>query len=77
MGAIVGVLVGYAIGTRAGPEGWEESVEALKVIINSQEVQDLVSGGLAIARELMGRGGGRLAELLGATPGEPRLEAIA
>jgi hypothetical protein len=56
MGVIIGVVVGYAFGTRAGEEGWEEFKEAWKVISSSEEVRDMVMGGLSIARDLLMRG---------------------
>ncbi len=64
MGVIVGVVVGYALGTRAGDEGWAEFRDAWKVISTSEEVRDLVSGGFSIARDVMARGTGVLGEIL-------------
>ena len=65
MGTIIGVVVGYALGTRAGEEGWEEFKEAWKVISTSEEVRDMVGAGLSISRELLSRGGEILVEVLG------------
>ena len=56
MGVIIGVVVGYTLGTRAGEEGWQEFKEAWKVISTSQEVRDLLIGGLGLARDLAMRG---------------------
>jgi hypothetical protein len=56
MGTIIGVVIGYALGTRAGPEGWDEFKEAWKVISTSDEVKDLVAGGFSLGRDLMRRG---------------------
>jgi hypothetical protein len=56
MGVIVGVAVGYAFGARAGEEGWKELTEAWKVIATSEEVRDMVMGGLSVARHLLARG---------------------
>lgn len=53
MGVIIGVVVGYAFGTRAGEKGWSELSESWKVIRNSEEVRDLVLGGVAVAREVL------------------------
>jgi hypothetical protein len=61
MGVIIGVVVGYAFGTRAGEQGWQEFKEAWKVISTSEEVRDMVVGGLSVARDLVSRGGGLLA----------------
>ena len=49
MGTVIGVVVGYALGTRAGEQGWEEFRESWKVISSSEEVRDLVSAGLSMA----------------------------
>ena len=49
MGVIVGVVIGYAFGTRAKEQGWTELQEALKVISTSEEVRDLVAGGFSMA----------------------------
>ena len=70
MGVIIGVVIGYALGTRAGEEGWTEFKEAWKVITTSEEVRDLVSAGFSVSRELLGRGSGLLAGALsGSEPG--------
>jgi hypothetical protein len=67
MGAIVGLVIGYALGARAGKDGWAELRDACAVIRSSDEVRDLVSGGLLIARDLLARGVGMLTETLGAS----------
>jgi hypothetical protein len=56
MGTIVGVVIGYALGTRAGEEGWDELVEAWKVISTSEEVRDLLAGGFSLGRDLVRQG---------------------
>jgi hypothetical protein len=53
MGVVIGVLVGYALGSRAGPEAWSELEEAWKTILESEEVRDFVSGALSIARDIL------------------------
>ena len=65
MGVVIGVLVGYALGSRAGSDAWPELEEAWKTIISSEEVRDLVSGGVSMARDLLGRRGEILAGVLG------------
>jgi hypothetical protein len=50
------VVIGYALGTRAGPEGWVEFKEAWKVISTSDEVRDFLSGGFSLGRDLVRRG---------------------
>ncbi len=69
MGTVIGVVVGYALGTRAGEQGWEEFRESWKVITSSEEVRDLLSGGLSMARQLIGRGGEYLAGAAGSAGG--------
>jgi hypothetical protein len=65
MGVLIGVVVGYALGTRAGEEGWTEFYEAWKVISTSEEVRDLVVGGFSVAKSLLGRGSDMLAGAIG------------
>jgi hypothetical protein len=77
MGTLIGVIVGYALGTRAGPEGWQEFQEAWKVIRSSQEVRDLLSGGLSIARDLLGRSTEVLREVLSESNGRRALRPVA
>jgi hypothetical protein len=73
MGVIVGVVVGYAFGTRAGEQGWQEFKDAWKVISTSEEVRDMVTGGFSIARDLLARGSTVLA---GPSP-STRLRSVA
>jgi len=64
MGAIVGFVLGYVLGTRAGPDGYEELVESWKTISSSEEVRQMVSGGIAVLRDLVRQGRGMLVERL-------------
>jgi hypothetical protein len=68
VGTIIGVVVGYALGTRAGDDGWTEFRDAWKVISSSEEVRDMVSAGLSMTREFLGRG----SEMLAGTLSGPR-----
>jgi hypothetical protein len=78
MGAIVGVFIGYVLGTRAGEKGWEELQEAWHTISTSEEVRDLVSGGFAMAGDLVRRGSAVLSERLNpAGPGAGELRQAA
>jgi hypothetical protein len=65
MGVVIGVVVGYALGSRAGSDAWPELEDAWHTIVNSEEVRDLVSGGLSMARHLLGRRGDIIAGVLG------------
>jgi hypothetical protein len=76
MGAIVGVVIGYVLGTRAGEKGWDELREAWHTISTSDEVRDLVSGGLSMAGDLVRRGSALLAERLN-PPGDAALSQAA
>lgn len=77
MGVIIGVMVGYALGTRAGPNGWEGFEDACKAIASSEEVRDLLSGGLSIARDMLGRGSAVLEEVVGEGNGRGALRPVA
>jgi hypothetical protein len=65
MGVIIGVVVGYAMGTRAGSGGWAELEDAWHTITTSEEVHDLIEGALAIARDVVGHRAEILAGVLG------------
>jgi hypothetical protein len=64
MGVIIGVIVGYVMGAKSGDQGLDELKEAWATIRSSEEAKDLVAGGLSMARSLITRGGGMLAERL-------------
>jgi hypothetical protein len=77
MGVVIGVVVGYALGSRAGTDAWSELEEAWKTIVASEEVRDLVSGGVTLARDLLGRRAEILAGVLGTRDSGVRLERAA
>ena len=64
MGAMVGFVLGYVLGTRAGDKGWEELQQSWRTISSSEEVRDILSGGLATARDLMRQGAAVMADRL-------------
>jgi hypothetical protein len=64
MGAMVGFVLGYVLGTRAGDKGWEELQQSWKTISSSEEVRDILSGGLATARDLVRQGAAVMADRL-------------
>jgi hypothetical protein len=74
MGVILGVLIGYALGSRAGPDAWSELEEAWHTIYTSEEVRDLLAGGVSIARELVEKRAEVIAGILG-SDSTPRLKA--
>lgn len=65
MGTMIGFVLGYVLGTRAGEEGWNELLHSWKTISSSDEVKELVSGGLSVARDFLQQGAGIAAERLG------------
>jgi len=77
MGVVIGVLVGYAFGSKAGSEAWPELEDAWKTIVASEEVRDLVSGGFSVARDLLARRGELIAGVLGLTDPTARLRQAA
>jgi hypothetical protein len=77
MGVIIGVVVGYAMGSRAGSDAWPELEEAWRTIISSEEVQDLISGGISMTRDLLSRRAEILAGLLGGTDPDSALRPVA
>ena len=62
MGVMIGLVVGYVMGTKSGEDGVQELKEAWATIRSSEEARDMVAGGLSIARSLLGRGSQMLAE---------------
>ena len=77
MGAIIGAVVGYMFGTRDGQEGWNEIVDAWKVITTSEEVRDMISGGISALRDVLGRGGEAFAERTGRSHADGALHRVA
>ena len=73
MGVVIGVMVGYALGSRAGADAWSELEDAWRTIVSSEEVRDLVSGGLSMARDLLGRRGELIAGVLGINDSDNKL----
>jgi hypothetical protein len=55
MGALVAFVAGYYVGTRVGPEGLEQLRDAWQTIRESEEVQELLSGGIAVLGDLVSR----------------------
>jgi hypothetical protein len=60
MGTVLGVVIGYVLGVRAGEHGWDELRDAWDVISTSEEVRDLLAGSLAMGRDMMARAAGSL-----------------
>ena len=64
MGVIIGVIVGYVMGTKSGDAGLAELKDAWRTIRSSDEAKEIMAGGLSMAAGLLSRGGGMLAERL-------------
>jgi hypothetical protein len=60
MGALLGFVMGYYLGTKAGPERYEELRKAWQTIVNSEEFQDLLATGTAVWGSAVERGGSML-----------------
>jgi len=77
MGTVIGFVLGYVLGTRAGDRGWEELQESWKTISSSEEVREIIAGGLATAQELIRHGAGLMADRLSQSGDEPGLRSAA
>jgi putative ribosome biogenesis GTPase RsgA len=76
MGAVVGLVIGYVLGTRAGEKGYEELRESWRTITTSEEVKELVSGGLSVLADMVGQGKALLVDRLqGDEPAPERIRA--
>ena len=67
MAAIVGLIIGYVLGTRAGDKGHEELTESWRTITTSQAFRDMLGGLFALIGEFLTSGRTALAQKL-ATP---------
>ncbi|MFI5040518.1 MAG: hypothetical protein ACHQNA_01495 [Acidimicrobiales bacterium] len=77
MGAIIGFLLGYVLGTRAGDKGWLELQESWNTIRSSEEVRDIIAGGWATGRDLMRQGAGVMAGRLSQPSDRTGLRTVA
>jgi hypothetical protein len=77
MGVILGVLIGYALGSRAGPNAWTEFEEAWRTISTSEEVRDLAAGVVSVARELVEQRAEVVAGILRGSAPTARLRPVA
>jgi len=72
MGLLLAVAVGYTLGARAGPRGFDELVASIKAIRASEEFAAM----LAAARSHAGYVLKEVAELLGNEDGAPILDDL-
>ena len=61
MGALIGFIVGYSLGVKAGPEGYEKLRQAWQDISNSEEFKGLVATGTAMLENLLTQGRANIA----------------
>jgi hypothetical protein len=56
MAAIIGLIIGYVLGTRAGDKGHEELSESWRTITTSQAFRDMLGGLFALIGEFLTNG---------------------
>jgi hypothetical protein len=73
MGALIGFILGYSLGVKAGPEGYERLRQAWQEISNSEEFKGLVATGTAFLENMLAQGqanlAGQIAEMSGSNGG--------
>lgn len=69
MGAIIGFVLGYAFGTRAGQNGWTQLIESWQRISSSEEFKELLTDGMSVAPEFLRHGAEVIVERLGQNGG--------
>lgn len=62
MGVMVGFALGYVFGTRAGEDGYQEMVAALRTITSSGELKELAGAAMGLLADLLKQGTGALGE---------------
>jgi hypothetical protein len=62
MGVMVGFVLGYVFGTRAGQEGYQEMMSALKTITSSGELKELAGGAISMLGDVLKQSTGALGE---------------
>ena len=53
MGALIGFILGYSLGVKAGPEGYEQLRKAWQEVSNSEEFKGLLSTGTAFLENML------------------------
>ena len=62
MGVMIGFVVGYIVGTRAGAEGYNEMVAAVRTITSSGELKELARGAAGLLGDVLRQSTGALGE---------------
>ena len=71
MGALMGFIVGYLAGVKAGPEGLDELKRAWQTIQQSEEFKALLAAALGVAQNAMSKGGSAVVEQVSAIATSP------
>lgn len=53
MGALLGFMLGYVLGAKAGPEGYDELRKAWETIVNSEEFKGLLGVGTTFVQGML------------------------
>ncbi len=69
---MIGFVLGYVVGTRSGPEGYEELTSAIKSILSSGELKELAGGAISMLGDVLKQGTNALGD-----GGEAKLRRIA
>jgi len=69
---MIGFVLGYVVGTRSGAEGYEEMMSAVKSIVTSGELTELLGGAVGMLGDLLKQGTGALGD-----SGQAKLRRIA
>jgi hypothetical protein len=59
---MIGFALGYVFGTRAGADGYEEMMNALKTIVSSGELKELAGGAISVLGDVLRQGTGALGD---------------
>lgn len=62
MGVMVGFVLGYVFGTRAGAEGYQEMVRAVRTITTSGELKELAGGVMSLLGDVLRQSTGALGD---------------
>lgn len=59
---MVGFALGYVLGTKAGEEGYQEMMNALRTITSSGELKELLGGVVSVLADVVKQSAGSLGE---------------
>jgi|SRR5271156_140256 len=64
MGALLGFMLGYVLGAKAGPESYDELRKAWETIVNSEEFKSLLGVGTTFVQGMLQQGQQSLGDTL-------------